>query len=327
MIGLFKLLLSLIATLSHVCLITESRSINALNYSNDLPTSDNASVPAAKCHHTWQFFNTSSKKCECGSHMHGGVLCNDTTNDVRLLGCHCMTLNTNTGQFEAGKCFIGCTGAFRGLSHKDPIYNPVPQDPSKLNEWMCKSLNMNGTMCGNCLPGYSRRLYSYDLSCHQCSNSSRFLNIAKLLAALFGPLTLFYVLIVVFKISATSPKLSSYVIFSQWIAEPLSVRVVLRVIQEYPKIDILSRLLASAYGVWNLDFFRTLYGPICLDIPMLLTLALDYTVAFYSLFLIVLTYLLIKLHSRNTRIIVYLWKHIKHILTFLRKTGACKHRW
>ena len=307
---MFKLLLSF-ATLAHVYLM-ESGPINVLNYGNHPPKrlSDNASVP--ECHYTWQFFNTSSKRCECGSDMHGAILCNDTTNDVRILGCHCMALNTNTGQFEFGKCFIGCTGSFHALHG---IYNPVPKHPSRLNEWMCKCFNMNGTMCGNCLPGYSRRVYSYDLSCHRCS-SSRFQNIAKFLAASFGPLTLFHVLVVVFKISATSPKLSSYVIFSQWIAEPLNVRVVLSNIQEHPSIDVVSRLLLSAYGVWNLDFFRTLYGPICLDIPMLLTLALDYTAALYSLFLIVLTYLLIELHSRNTKIIVCLWKHIERILMF-----------
>ena len=88
------------------------------------------------------------------------------------------------------------------------------------------------------------------------------------------------------------------------------------------KIDILARLLESAYGVWNLDSFRTLYGPICLDIPMLLTLALDYTAAFYSLFLIMLTYLLIQLHSHNIRIIVYFWKHIEHILTFFEENWS-----
>ena len=320
MIGIFKFLLSF-ATIAHVYL-TESGPVTVINYSNRLPTSDhNASVP--ECRYTWQFFNTSSKQCECGSDMHGAILCSDTTNDIRLLGCHCMALNTNTGQFEAGKCFIGCTGSFRALSHKDRVYNPVPKNPSKLNEWMCKSLNMNGTMCGNCLPGYSRRVYSYDLSCHRCS-SSRFQNIAKFLAASFGPLTLFYVLVVVFKISATSPKLSSYVIFSQWMAEPLNVRVVLRVLQEYPSVDVLGRLLISAYGVWNLDFFRTLYGPICLDVPMLLTLALDYTAAFFSLSLIVLTYLLIELHSRNIKAIVCLWKHIERILTFFEENWSMK---
>ena len=158
-------------------------------------------------------------------------------------------------------------------------------------------------------------MYSYDFSCRQCS-PDRFQNIARFLSAEFGPLTLFYMLVVLFKISAASPKLSSYVIFSQWVTEPLNVRVILLAIQDYPKANIFGRLLSSAYGVWNLDFFRTLYGPICLDIPILLTLTLDYIAAFYSLFLIILTYLLIKLHSHNIRIFVYLWKHFENILTF-----------
>ena len=82
----------------------------------------------------------------------------------------------------------------------------------------------------------------------QCS-SDQFQNIARFLAAEFGPLALFYILVVVFKISATSLKLSSFVILSQWMAEPLSVRVVLRGVQEYPKINVLSQLLESAYGI------------------------------------------------------------------------------
>ena len=106
----------------------------------------------------------------------------------------------------------------------------------------------------------SRRVHSYDLSFHRCPNSSHLQNIARFMAMAIGPLTVFYVLVVVFKISVTSPKLSAYVIFSQWIAEPLSVRVVLHAIQEYPKIDILGRLLTSAYGVWNLDFFAPSMG-------------------------------------------------------------------
>ena len=301
----------------HTCL-AQSVDVNTQNSTpTDLPTTNDVSV---QCQHTWQFFNSSSKKCECGSNIHEAVLCNDTTNDVRLLGCRCMTLSTKTGKFETGKCFIGCAH-MHTRSHKDYIYNSVPKDPSKVNDWMCKGLNRNGTMCGNCLAGYSRRVYSYDLSCHQCS-STWSQNVAKFIAAEFGPLTLFYVLVVLFKISATSPKLSSYVILSQWMAEPLSVRVVLNVVQDYPKVNILARLLVSAYGVWNLDFFRTLYEPICLDIPMLLTLALDYIAAFYSLFLIILTFLLIKLHSCNIRITVYLWKHIENFLTSFEKNWS-----
>ena len=145
MAAVFKLLLSF-TIFVRMCL-TQSVDIDAHYSSTDLPTNVSVSV---QCLNTWQFFNTSSKKCECGSRIHEAVLCNDTTNDVDLLNCHCMTLNTKTGKFEAGKCFIGCAYT-RMWSH---IYNPVPRDPSKVNEWMCKRLNKNGTMCGNCLQSY-----------------------------------------------------------------------------------------------------------------------------------------------------------------------------
>ena len=31
------------------------------------------------CPYTWQFYSATSKKCECGSSIHGAVLCNSTT--------------------------------------------------------------------------------------------------------------------------------------------------------------------------------------------------------------------------------------------------------
>ena len=34
---------------------------------------------------TWQLYNITSGKCECGD--------NETTNDVELLDCYCMTLH------------------------------------------------------------------------------------------------------------------------------------------------------------------------------------------------------------------------------------------
>ena len=70
------------------------------------------------CLNTWQFYNVASSKCECGNDIHGAVLCNATTNDVHLLACYCMTLN-KTGDYEVGKCFIGCAHD-HSLSHKNP---------------------------------------------------------------------------------------------------------------------------------------------------------------------------------------------------------------
>lgn len=269
---------------------------------------------------TWQFYNITSKRCECGDDIHEAVWCNETTNDVYLLDCYCMTLDQTDGQLKMGKCFFGCE---HSMSKKDVIYNRLPQNKQKLNDWLCRGFNKNGTFCGACQTGYSQVVYSYDLNCQKCT-STYSQNIAKFVGATFGPLTLFYMLVVVFKVSATSPQLNLYILFSQWISEPISVRIILRYTQKYPKLDIFARIMASVYGIWNLDFFRPLYPPICLDVPTLMPLALDYIGAFYSLFLILLTYLLMKLHSQDVRVFMYLWKPIQHVLTYVDELRSSK---
>ena len=263
---------------------------------------------------TWQLYNTTFKKCQCGDDVHGVVRCSEITNDVQILNCYCMTVN-QSGQMEVGKCISGCE---HSTTKKSDIRYSLPQDKSKLNDWLCAEWNKNGTLCGKCKNGYHPVVYTYDLSCQKCT-STQSQNIAKFVAATVVPLTVFYLLIVIFKISATSPQLNAYVMFCQWISEPLNVRIVLRATRNYPKLDFLPRGLAAAYGIWNLDFFRALHSPICLDIPPLLKFALDYVSAVYILFLILFSYLLIKLHSRNVRVIVYLWATVEHILTVFDK--------
>ena len=259
---------------------------------------------------TWQFYNFTSKQCECGNDIHRAVKCNATTNDVKILNCYCMTVN-ESGQMEVGKCFVGCD---HSLSVKVDLYSQLPQNKSQINNWLCGTLNKNGTLCGRCKRGYSPVVYTYDLSCEKCTSSPS-QNIAKFIAITIGPLTLFYLIVVLFKVNATSPHLASYVIFSQCVSEPTGTRIALRSAQKYPKVNFLARALLSAYGIWNLDFFRSLTPPICLDIPTPLTLALDYAGAFYSLFLILITFLLIKMHSYNFRALVYPWKLIERVLT------------
>ena len=69
------------------------------------------------------------------------------------------------------------------------------------------------------------------------------------------------------------------------------------------------------YGIWNLDFFGLVIPPLCLNISPLQALALDYAIAFYPLLLVVLTYILIILHSRGVHIVVCLWKPFQIIFS------------
>ena len=89
---------------------------------------------------------------------------------------------------------------------------------------------------------------------------------------------------------------------------------------------VLTQFLATVYGIWNLDFFRTLYPPFCL-VPGTKTLdviATDYIIAFYPLLLISITYACIELHAHNCRPIVVLWKPFHICFARLRRSWDAK---
>ena len=96
---------------------------------------------------------------------------------------------------------------------------------------MCAGLNKNGSFCGKCCSGFSPLVYSYDIGFQNCT-LDQIQSILTFIVAAFSPLTLFYVLIVVFRISATLPSLFSFVTFCQWMAEPINVRMALLLAQK-----------------------------------------------------------------------------------------------
>ena len=75
---------------------------------------------------------------------------------------------------------------------------------------------------------------------------------------------------------------------------PVNIRNVFNEIEydtnSHSFIAIVTKLLCSLYGIWNLDFFRPFYSDLCLGIGILPTLALDYVIAVYPLLLILFSY-------------------------------------
>ena len=91
-----------------------------------------------------------------------------------------------------------------------------------------------GQLCGSCEEGYSPLVYSYDLQCFNCTDSHY--NWIEYVTAAFVPLTVFYVIILMCRVSATSPQLYAFVTFSQITAISANVRIILAAIANYPKI-------------------------------------------------------------------------------------------
>ena len=228
-----------------------------------------------------------------------------------------MYFNEEDDSTIVGRCFHSCF-----YQH---IYFHLPLNGSQLNEAQCGRFNREGQLCGSCKKGYALPVYSYQfLSCVKCHDYS-YKNWLKYIAIAFGPLTVFFIIVIVCRISATSAKLNVFIFIHQIMALPALMRGITAILAMNPPITPLEQVGVHTapllYGIWNLDFFRTFYDPFCLhpDMSPLQVLALDYIVAAYPLVLIVLTYTLVELHDRNIRIVVLLWKPFHRCFSRFRR--------
>ena len=250
------------------------------------------------------WFESTNDTCKCGESINGVVKCNEMLQKSFILDCYCMTYDESTGTV-VGACFYNCVTVKNAL--KDVVYRVMPKEVKELNDAMCGGFNRSGQLCGECKANHTPLVYSYDLQCTMCSGG--LYNWVSYVAIAFVPLTIFLVLVLCCRISATSPQLYTFVTYSQIFATPVSVRILLVAVNKHPRTSLLIRIVSALYGFWNLDFFRTLIPhKICLKVDTLQALALDYCTAFYPLSLIIVTYVLIELHDHNFRVIVWIWR-------------------
>ena len=251
----------------------------------------------------WQTRNITTGVCECEKKTASDVVvCTDNPYQLTLHECYCMTYRD---QILVGPCFYTCN---RG---SDTFKIRITVDsPCKLNDVMCARFERRGQMCGKCSSNYAPPVYSYTLSCVNCTTS----NWGKYTAVSLLPLTAFFVFVVIFRISATSPKLHGFILFSQIVTYSSNMRAfgtVLPVKSKFtPTQKHLTQALLSFPDMWNLDFFRLFYTPFCLHprTTNLDVLAMDYIPAVYPLLLIGLSYFLVLRYDRNARLVVWLCK-------------------
>ena len=259
----------------------------------------------------WMFRNKTNGKCECSKVPNQAVRCDPTIPRTYILDYYCMTFNPQQNSTELGRCLSG-------WDHKTgAVYYELPQKTSDLNDYTCGKANRDSSLCGKCKPGYSPLVYSYEMTCMNCTGMMY--NWIKYIAVAYIPLTFFFYLVVITGFSGTSPLVRGFISICQGIVAPFSVRAFLSAVRNESPYEPYVRALASVYGIWNLDFFRTVLPPICLNIDPLKVLVLDYAVAFYPLFLVVITTILIRLHSQDVRIVVWIWKPFHKVFHSIRR--------
>ena len=268
-----------------------------------------------ECGFPWGRKN-SSGNCTCGVSLHDSVYCvmnksgelSSTT--VGILDCSCMTWDDTHNTTVVGHCFFNCeNGSASDNSRINRVYHPVNGptlhiSPSNLTKAVCGHLNRDGRLCGKCASGHFPPAYSYDLKCVSCPN--KWYNWFIFAAEAFGPLTIFLFVVLFFRIRATSAKLSAYVFFCQNFSIPSNVQVMLAGTSRNHVVLFLTKFFVTIYSIWNLDFFRSLYPPVCLHIDSMQLILLEYSIAFYPLLLLFFVYFAAKARSQ-IRGIGFVW--------------------
>ena len=242
----------------------------------------------------------------CGDELDGTVSCDNTTQSVAVLDCFCMTSNgERSNTTVVGRCLFNCVNQTNFA--KANLFHPVTSNSSELDRNTCGYLYRRGRLCGKCQPDHYIPVYSYTFECMRCSSVN---NWAKYISVAFIPLTVFYVLVLLFQLSANSPQLTGFVLFAQYISIPANSRILLQGLINNNSTVLLyiAKIFLTLYGIWNLDFFRAILPSICLKVTSLQALALDYAIAFYPLVLIIITCVFFKLHERGYRPITLLWR-------------------
>ena len=272
------------------------------------------------CPYTWSRpAYHSSDNCTCGDSVRGRVECNENNREVKILLAHCMTYDNTSNETLFGSC------PFFPTANITSGYVPLPKYAEDLNHAVCHTSHRAGRLCGECQPGYSPSALSYAHGCVKCDMNPAGRWIAFLICQ-FVPVTVFFFIVLAFKIKVTSGPFTAFVFFAQVYSSPENVRLFELLGKQASGVDTTSFLnfenfLVTIYGIWNLDFGRPYLANICLNesVTTMQTIAMEFIIPSYLIVLTAFTFIVVELHGRGFKPIVVAWKPLTACFSKFKK--------
>ena len=261
----------------------------------------------------WFLYNDKTNQCECYKNpsIDGILKCNE---DGALLRFgYCTTYQEGVG-LTVGSCNYIRPNMYEVTEEN---YIRLPDNVSELNDYLCGPVNRKGELCSECMDGFGPSIFTVTPICSNCTNA--WYGVPLYIFLEFVPITVFYIIILLFRISVTSAPMIAFVLFSQIGVSTLLVITNRYIFDTSIAFHFLS-ILTTFYGIWNLDFFRHVLPPFCVS-PSIKAIHITFLYcvsALYPLCLIALTALCIKLHSNNNLVIAWLWKALNRLICFRR---------
>ena len=263
----------------------------------------------------WYHRPPGSHHCQCGTTLKGGIMCG-----LYLRVDHTMTWDSATNQTVAALSNYGYKN-YSNIINK--VYTLMPNDIRDLNETVCAPNNRKGFLCEDCIPGHGPTAYSP--KCMDCRKHTTLSKIAIFLTLKLAPITVMFVLLIVFRINVTQGPLFGYVLYCQAFIVTITrmilfYKLFVHEVHGYGWVLQISVFLSS---IWATDF-SLLGGNYCISESMKIMdiLLLNFVPALCPLLLVISTYILIELHGRNFRPIVIMWKPFSRCFSKLRRNWS-----
>ena len=270
---------------------------------------------------TWHVFDRKMNECKCHD-LKEVVKCNEMTKTVSIVYGYCMTFDNDTKVTQVGKCFYTL---FSQLNSS--FFTVLPSNPSKLNQFICSPWHREGNLCSQCEEPYGLSVANLYTKCVKCSLRE---GVGWLLFFILElvPVTILFAVVISFRVSIARPPMNAFVLYSQL---SLAIIYVNAARFQTPFLSDpasqtfihLRNIILPILGIWNLGLFNLIEQPtrFCVDARLnhqqfyFLTCA----TSVHVLLLIVITFILIELHARNCRLIVWLWRpFLKRFIRFTR---------
>ena len=270
-------------------------------------------------------FSNDLRSCTCYENMRNILQCHGRSWKASLMNGYCMSYSKIKGRYQTvyGRCVFS-----HAHTNSNKKYIDLPEDEKQLDSQFCGALKRTGLLCGECRKGYSIDVFSTTYNCHKNFSSSAASWIIFIAINGLPPLGLFLAILTL-HIKLTSGVWNGFIFFSHVVTLSQEALVVVAIINmQLKSFDrFVLDFLVGFYSFWSLDnyrIFKTLSDgyPVCLGerLRVIDVLVLHYTSALYPFLLIVVAYVVIELHARNCRVLVWLWKPLCFACTRFRQS-------
>ena len=251
----------------------------------------------------WVNISNSSGYCACSSNVPNFVYCEERSQKSSISQGSCTYYDSQTIRGS------WCPFLFPDDTIRDGTF-PLPPNVSELNSVVCGNLSreVKGPLCGRCTNNTGPSGYYVGSRCVSC----RPVNILYYLLLQYVPSTIIFILIIIFRPNIASAPMANYVLFCNFTAFIARAFLLL-----YFQTDFINTLLVkfvlTLSALWSFDVLIFVSPPLCMSQHMeeFFTPFLEFLAAIYPFILLWLVYMCIKLHTRNFKPVVVVWKLVR----------------